>query len=250
MKGSITIQELNARAAGRPGAKIAIDLLFVSDYATFVEIINRAIDIAFRRMAENPELRKKRSEDELTIELINLLKQNDIDAHHEAKVGGHCDVTIRGPDDFSWLAEAKRHTKGNPWLYQGFQQLNTRYSTGLPQHDKGGLVIYTYKPNTLDQMLKWSVYLQANHKGLTVSPYGADPLSFISTHTHERSGLPYEVRHIPLSLYFAPKDKAKSKVVKKASKRSVAKKLTPKKSSTQKTAGTGTKKRKSAASSR
>jgi hypothetical protein len=244
----MTIQELNARAAGRPGTKIVIDLLFVSDYPAFVEIINRAIDFAFRRMAENPELRKKRSEDELTIELINLLKQSDIDAHHEAKVGGHCDITIRGPDDFSWLAEAKRHSKGNPWLYKGFQQLNTRYSTGLPRHDKGGLIIYTYRPNTLDQMQKWSAYLQANRRGLTVSPYGADPLSFISTHTHERSGLPYEVRHIPLSLYFAPKDKAKSKSVKKDSKRSVATKLAPKKSSA-KTAGKA-KKKKSAASSR
>jgi hypothetical protein len=209
VKGSITIQDLKALAAGRPGAEIAIGLLFVADYPTFVEIINRAIDTSFRRMAENPELRKSRSEDELTIELINLLKQNDIDAHHEAKVGGHCDITVRGPNDFAWLAEAKRHSKGYPWLYQGFQQLNTRYSTGLPQHDKGGLIIYTYRPNTLDQMRKWSDYLQANQKGLVVSPYGADPLSFLSTHQHERSGLPYEVRHIPLSLYFAPKDKAK-----------------------------------------
>lgn len=250
MKESITVQELYARAAGRPGARIAIDLLFVSDYPTFVEIINRAIDIAFRRMAENPELRKERSEDELTIELINLLKQNDIDAHHEAKVGGHCDITIRGPDDFTWLAEAKRHSKGNPWLYQGFQQLNTRYSTGLPQHDKGGLIIYTYKPNTLDQMLNWSAYLQENHDGLSVSPYGTDPLSFVSTHTHERSGLPYEVRHIPLNLYFVPKDKAKSKVVNKASRGRVAKKQAPKKSSAQKAARRRTKKKKSAASAR
>ncbi|WP_316233407.1 hypothetical protein [Bradyrhizobium sp. SZCCHNPS2010] len=247
MKGLITIQDLRARAAGRPGAEIAIDLLLVADYPAFVEIINRAIDTAFRRMAENPELRRGRSEDELTIELINLLKQNDIDATHEAKVGGHCDITIRGPNDFAWLAEAKRHSKGYPWLYQGFQQLNTRYSTGLPQHDKGGLIIYTYKPNTLNQMGGWSAYLQANQKGLVVSPYGADPLSFLSTHQHERSGLPYEVRHIPLSLYFAPKDKPKT--VKARTKKKGAKKSPRKNGAVKKGASKRAKKR-TAANSR
>lgn len=229
MERPTTIDQLYARAAGHPGAQIAIDLLLVADYPAFVEIINRAINIAFRRMAENPELRQKRSEDELTIELVNLLKQNDVDAHHEAKVGGHCDITIRGPDNYAWLAEAKRHTKGFSWLYQGFQQLNTRYSTGLPKHDKGALIIYTYRPNTFKQMADWGRYLQASHKGLVVSPYGADPLSFISTHEHERSGLPYEVRHIPLNLYFAPKDKEKSKTVKKVAKKAPAKKTMPKK---------------------
>ena len=235
MKGRFTIADLSALVAGHPGAEISFGLLLLADYPSFVQIINRAIDSAFRRMAENPELRKGRSEDELTIELINLLKQNDIDAHHEAKVGGHCDITIRGPNDYAWLAEAKRHTKGHPWLYQGFQQLNTRYSTGLPQHDKGGLIIYTYKPDTLGQMVKWSAYLQANQKGLDVSPYDADPLSFLSTHRHRRSGLPYEVRHIPLSLYFAPKDKVE--VANKGAKKKVVKN-SPTKNATLKKGGT------------
>jgi hypothetical protein len=212
-KRDFTVAELLARAAGRPGAEIIIDLLLMPDYAEFVRIVNRTIDL--RRMAENPELRKDRTEDELTIELVGLLRQLDIDAHHEAKVGGHCDITIRGHSDYMWLAEAKRDNQTLDWLLQGFQQLNTRYSTGLKEHDHGAMILYLYSADTLSRMKTWQEHLGASLRGITFSPCDRNPLSFNSTHTHERSGLPYNVRHIPLSLYFAPKDK----VAKSARKR-------------------------------
>lgn len=213
-KRDFTLADLIARAAGKPGAEIAIGLLLMPDYSEFVRIVNRAIDISLRRMAENPELRKDRKEDELTIELVTLLRQIDIDAHHEAKVGGHCDITIRGHSDYLWLAEAKRDNQGIDWLYQGFQQLNTRYSTGLPQHDQGGMILYLYSPNILARMNIWQHHLGETHQGIAFTACDNNPLSFISTHTHERSGLPYRVRHIPLSLHFEPKEKAQ-KVAKK-----------------------------------
>jgi hypothetical protein len=204
-----TLADLRARAAGNPAAEIVIDLLLMPDYPEFVRLVNRAIDISLRRMAENPELRKHRKEDELTIELVTLLRQIDIGAHHEAKIGGHCDITVRGHSDYLWLAEAKRDNQGLGWLYQGFQQLNTRYSTGLPQHDQGGMIVYFYSADTLARMNTWKDHLAAVQQGIAFFPCDMNPLSFISTHKHERSGLPYHVRHIPLSLYFAPTDKAK-----------------------------------------
>jgi hypothetical protein len=206
-KHDFTLEQLLARAKGKPGAEIAIDLLLVADYPGFVGIVNRAIDQSLRQMSENPELRKDRTEDELTIELVGLLRQLDIDAHHEAKIGGHCDITVRGPSGYLWLAEAKRDNKTLNWLFQGFQQLNTRYSTGLPQHDRGGLIVYLYAPNTLSRMKLWKDHLGSCIQGIAFSDCDDNPLSFNSTHDHERSGLPYQVRHIPLSLYFAPKDK-------------------------------------------
>lgn len=63
-----TLADLRARAAGNPAAEIVIDLLLMPDYPEFVRLVNRAIDISLRRMAENPELRKHRKEDELTID--------------------------------------------------------------------------------------------------------------------------------------------------------------------------------------
>jgi hypothetical protein len=202
-----TLEQLLARAAGNPAAEIVIEMLLIPDYPKWVGLINKAIDKSFRAMAENPELRKDRKEDELTIELVTLLKQLEIDARHEEKVGGHCDVTIRGPNGYAWLGEAKRHNRGLDWLFQGFQQLNTRYSTGLPEHSKGGMIIYTYSADLAGQMTEWGDYLAKNQDGLALSACPVNQLSFLSTHKHERSGLPYEIRHIPLSLYWNPKDK-------------------------------------------
>jgi len=214
-KRGFSVAELMARAAGNTSAEIVLELLLLPDYPEFVALINRAIDMSLVRMAENPELRKDRTEDELTIELVNLLRQLTFVAEHEAKVGGHCDITIRGPSGYVWLAEAKRHNQTLNWLYQGFQQLNTRYSTGLANHDQGALILYLYGANALSQMTKWKNHLASLHDGLVLSDCPLNPLAFNSVHEHERSGLPYHVRHIPLSLHFTPKDKSAKKAKKK-----------------------------------
>lgn len=215
-KRNFTVAELMARAAGNTSAEIVLELLLLPDYAEFVALINRAVDMSFQRMAENPELRKDRTEDQLTIELVTLLRQLGLDAAHEAKVGGHCDVTVRGPSGYMWLAEAKRHNQTMDWIYQGFQQLNTRYSTGLPTHDHGALILYLYRANALGQMSDWQAHLGGKQQGIVFANCPLNPLAFVSTHTHDRSGLPYHVRHIPLSLHFAPQDKPK-KAKKKSS---------------------------------
>ena len=126
------LASLLAIVRGRPGTEIAFDLMFVESYAAFVNCIHRAIDRVLRLMAENPELRKDRGEDELTIEVVSMLRMIDIDATHETKTGGHVDILVRGPNDYAWLAEAKKHRGDYGWIFQGFQQLNTRYTTGLP----------------------------------------------------------------------------------------------------------------------
>ncbi|MDF0579711.1 hypothetical protein [Bradyrhizobium yuanmingense] len=227
MAHSLSIADLFARAKGRPGAEIVLELLLTPTYAEFSRLVNKAIDLSLVTMAENPELRKDRSEDELTIELVNLLRQLTFEASHEAKVGGHCDISVRGPNSYLWLGEAKKHNKGNPWLLQGFQQLNTRYSTGIGQHNEGALIIYLYKPNALKQMEAWKEHLQNSIDQLVASACPESALAFVSTHPHDRTGLPYTVRHVPLSLYFKPKDKKKrgaKKGAKKAGKKISAKK--------------------------
>lgn len=221
-------------------AEAMVELLLMPNYETFVRIVNESIDRAFAMMSENPELRKARSEDEITVELCNLLRMVSLEATHEQKVGGHCDVTIQAAPNFMWLGEAKRHVKGNDWLYQGFQQLNTRYSTGAPNQNKGGMLIYAYKADLNGQMVSWKDHLASVHAGIQFENCAANALAFFSSHVHERSGLPYQVRHIPLSLYFQPKDKktsGKISLKKKASaKKAPAKKSSPKKKSFKKPA--------------
>jgi len=129
---------LLAITKGKPSTEIILELLFVENHAAFVNCIHRAIDLVLARMAENPELRKDLSEDQLTVDVVSMLRMIDIDAAHESKVGGHVDIVVRGPNNYLWLAEAKKYKGGYEWIYKGFQQLNTRYSTGLAGQDRGG----------------------------------------------------------------------------------------------------------------
>lgn len=203
-----SLAALRARAHGNPAAEIVIQLLEVPDYAGFVTCINRAVDRVLRIMAENPELRKGRSEDELTIEVVGFLRMLGIEAGHENKVGGHVDIVVRGPNDYLWLAEAKKHKSDYSWLYKGFQQLNTRYSTGIQGHDLGAIIIYSDQ-RRIDQMMdRWREYLEAQQKGIMFDRCPLNDMAFLSSHAHEKTGRAYNVRHIPLSLYFDPQDKS------------------------------------------
>lgn len=206
-----SLGDLLARARGNVAAEIAIELLLVPDYEQFVVLINRAVDRALRLMAENPELRKERSEDDLTIELVTLLKMASIDANHDTKVGGHCDVVVRGQPDYLWQAEAKKHRSDYAWLFQGFQQLNTRYATGAQHQDAGGFIIYSYLPRVDKMMSRWREHLGSNLSGISFEECTLSPLCFLSSHAHDRTGRALRIRHIPLSLYFEPKDHARAR---------------------------------------
>jgi hypothetical protein len=165
------------------------------------------IDKVIFQIQENPELRQKDTEDRLTIDIVNPLRTLGYDVSHETKIGGHVDIAVR-KNDFLWLGEAKIY-KGNNYLWQGFLQLLTRYSIGDLNQENGGLLIYIFKEDASSIMQNWQNYLlEQSLPDLSVRPCKMRSLAFISTHKHERSGQAFHVRHIPVMLHFAPKDKS------------------------------------------
>src|SRR5689334_15200033 len=104
-----TLRELNLMAKTVP-EKLKVELLFKHSYDEFVGIVERSVDWIAQEFARNPQLRNKRSEDELSIDIITALKAIGLDASHDATTGGHCDIVIQGQNDFLWLGESKTHT--------------------------------------------------------------------------------------------------------------------------------------------
>lgn len=202
-----SLAALEAVIRGKPELEIIFGLLNVASYSEFVTYINRAVDLVLRKMAQNPELLSSKGEDELTIYVVHMLQIMSIDAGHDTKTGGHVDIRVKGPNDYVWLAEAKKFSGSYSWLLKGFQQLNTRYSTGLPGHDSGGILIYSDQPRIDRLMTRWQEKLTDFDPGIQIEGCPLDEMAFVSSHPHERTGRPYKVRHIPLSLYFEPKDK-------------------------------------------
>lgn len=159
-------------------------------------------------LEENPQLRCDDSEDRITDEIKVILRRNGYDATHDSSHGGHADLMVRS-NGYVWLAEAKWE-RGNAYLWEGFLQLSTRYSSGS-SHEAGAVLIYIKKENTSNVMTSWKEHIESNKEydfECSQPEIKNKDHEFISTHTHKRSGSPYTIRHIPLSLYFDPQDRS------------------------------------------
>ncbi|UBF26425.1 hypothetical protein K9N68_33840 [Kovacikia minuta CCNUW1] len=134
------------------------------------------------------------------------MNQIGYDASHGSQHGGHTDLLVR-KDNFVWIGEAKVY-RGCAYLWKGFQQLVTRYSTGDYNQKDGGLLIYIFKENAKLAMCEWNDYLSCkNLTGYIREVCKKGSLAFFSTHIHEKSGLPFRTKHLPIMFYFEPKDR-------------------------------------------
>ncbi len=178
----------------------------IEDYKGFIKMLYEDIDDIFDQMARSKCYMQEDSEDRITSELVSNLRMLSYNATHDTMSGGHVDLLVE-IKKFCWIGEAK-FSKGPVELREGFLQLTTRYSNGNPSNDCGGLLIYIINKNARETMSNWknSLYESKVAEDLTISDCDSNVLAFFSTHTHETTGLPYKVRHIPLLLYFNPQD--------------------------------------------
>lgn len=202
--GEISIAQLQAKAAASTPTTISLEYLLVRSHELRTKLIERAIDWIGQEMTKTRQHRQERSEDELTIDVVGLLKSMGIQATHDTQYGGHCDIVVEAEDDYLWIAEAKSHNSGYDWLLSGFEQLDRRYSTGLPGQDQGAIIIYHFRSRADRTMLKWKAHLTENRPDVQCIPEELQPLSFRTVHTHETTGAYFYVRHTIISLHFEP----------------------------------------------
>lgn len=197
-------RELMMLAASKSD-EIRIRWMFSQDHKERRIIIEDAIDAIALEFGETPQHRCDRDEDGLTIDVVTSLKHMGFQATHDEDIGGHCDIVVRGKDSFLWLAEAKIHSAYG-WLAKGYQQITTRYSTGMPGQDAGALVIYCKAANVKSIMDKWREHFAGCFTDAVIADCEKSPLSFVSTCVHPRSGLQFRIRHIPISVWHDPED--------------------------------------------
>ncbi|MFA6062932.1 MAG: hypothetical protein WC736_10055 [Gallionella sp.] len=205
--GAVTLAQVRGELRPlMPEIANLLDIRFADTYEKFVDCIYQTLDGALAFIEENPQLRKNDSEDRLTIEIVGLLRQSGLDASHDSMHGGHSDIVVKRAS-YSWLAEAKIHSS-YPYLFQGFNQLTTRYANGSKNNNKGCLLMYIRQKNAAVVVNKWKEHL--TNKKLTAfnisncSQRGAH--GFYSTHNHTGSGCHFEVRHIGVLLHHDPQD--------------------------------------------
>lgn len=180
--------------------------ILAKEYDDFVEVLYHDLDKIISIIQENPELRKKDAEDRLTIDFEVPLRCMGYEASHDSKIGGHADLVVK-KNTFLWIGEAKIHRDYN-YLLEGFLQLSTRYSTGASNQKNGGIFIYIRQQDAKSILERWEKHLLDKVPNLSCHPCQIREESFFSEHKHERSGRDFKIRHMPVILYFEPKDKS------------------------------------------
>ncbi|BDA76002.1 hypothetical protein CAL7716_101680 (plasmid) [Calothrix sp. PCC 7716] len=181
--------------------------ILVETYEEFIDELYKSIDKIVYLRQENRELYQQDKEDRITIEIKNALCLMGYNASHDQKIGGHADIVVK-KNEYLWIGEAKIHKDYN-YLWEGFQQLNTRYSTGDCNQKDGALLIYIFVQNAKSVIENWKEYLfSKNLLNYSVKPCCDRELAFFSNHTHDTSGNQFRVKHIGIMFYFKPKDKS------------------------------------------
>lgn len=196
---------------GIPGLTRLIRRQTASNYSQFVDALYLDMDEIIAIIQENPELRKDDEENRLTIDIVNMLRTMGYQASHDMKIGGHTDISVRGKNNYLWIGEAKIHGAYDE-LLDGFKQLCTRYSTGDTRQNCGGMIIYIRNIKAAAVVTEWRSRLSEEKlENYTAQecPALAD-MAFYSSHIHERSGMPFHVRHVGVILRFDPKDGVKA----------------------------------------
>jgi hypothetical protein len=204
--GSSTIDELRSHHLGTP-QEAWINMFLAQTHEGRVKAVQKAVDFCCNELEQTKNSDGVMSEDQISQRICGMLKMAGFQASHDKSTNGHPDIVVDGIDSFLWLGEAKKHSD-YAWLNKGFQQLSTRYSTGVIGQDNGDVLIYCYTKNAKAMLDEWRKTLCAKNAGVidTNSPCG-NPLIFCSTHKHEATGLDFHVRHKAVALYWDPKDK-------------------------------------------
>jgi hypothetical protein len=206
----ISLEELGIMVSR---SEFAFDMLrheFSESYDEFVETLYDNIDKAIGKLEQNPQFYDAVGEDKITHEIANMLSMAGYDARQGETSGGNVDLTVQGyKSAWSWVGEAKIY-KTIVDLQQGFLQLATRYRNASPVHAKAGILAYTKRADAAGLLKEW---LEEISK-MGLPDFSVEVckrrggLAFYSSHKHEASGLPIQVRHTAISLYHLPKDKS------------------------------------------
>jgi hypothetical protein len=180
--------------------------LLVTSYEEFVQVLYEDLDACLRYIVQTRNHRLKEGEDRTTVDIIGQLISSNYDAKHDEMHGGHCDIVVSHPAGYVWIAECKIH-RDYDHLRQGFDQLCTRYLSGIPGSDHGSLIVFVRNENTSAVMMEWVSRLQTyGYENLACGPCKVwQDLGMISTHTPcLGAGRRITVRHTALPLHFAP----------------------------------------------
>lgn len=200
----LSVAELRRVANMNPASRLAFQLLLWQvdkpPYAQWVELVEESMSYAIAEAASRRNDLHDLDEDAITAYFLLALKTLNLNATAEV-VNGNTDVSISF-SDYRWLGEAKI-AKDLSKIYHGYQQLVSRYATGLPNQSSGGILLYCTHASAVSILAGWKAALLKQHASCGVSD-GGHPLVFTSTDTCPATGLELSIRHYAIPLFHQP----------------------------------------------
>jgi len=175
----------------------------IETYDEFIEQLYKDIELIITDLEETRDTISQ-TEDSITVQIKNNLKQQCYSAEHGVKDGGHVDLKVQFKD-FKWIGEAKKWG-GAKYIYGGVEQLITRYTTGLHNQTNGGVLIYFFCGDIKSKISELIDYIDnLTNPKFTIEKI-PNSFSFVSIHTHQTSELDFKIKYFPAIFHFAPND--------------------------------------------
>lgn len=197
----LTASDLHTMGLGNADFNLKRRLRDARTYAQKRIVVEDGVKWATLQLVKNRRDYQGTGEDNRTGGIVIGLNGLGFNATRDEKNGGHADITIPLADNFLWQAEAK-NWDGPKWALGGLMQLLTRYSSGMPEHNGGGILLYFDLPEVEKLMTKWRDVVAKERSTESMDDFA--PMEFRSTHQHPTTGLPYVVRHYPVALLWKP----------------------------------------------
>lgn len=209
---NLTMADLDA--LGTQDAYIANFLrrLRADTYEEFLEVLLDDVKLVIETLEANPQnYPLDEEEDATTQRIVDILTGMNYAASHSKASGGNVDLTVELKRKFKWIAEAKKFGDVGD-MREGFLQLSTRYTPTATSKGRayGGLIGYIRRPKAAKHVGQWRKEFES---GVGVGGSTSDcgrrgAFAFISELEHQVLGVPMEVWHTGVALYFDPLDKS------------------------------------------
>jgi hypothetical protein len=208
----MTIAQLREIEKTNPQMPQFVHRLTCTSYQQFVDTLYVQIDTIVNSLVRDANVLQgdAYSENALNADICRQLRCLGYDAHHDKNSRGHTDISVEY-GRFSWIGEGKKVLSvNNTHLRNGYDQLVHRYVAGTVGAEHAGLLIYSYAPDAKHILQKWRDHLSdidvANpgYAEKITSVTANEGFAFWSTNQHSSSGSALMIKHIVLSLHWAP----------------------------------------------
>lgn len=206
---SYTVAQWREMEKANPQLPQAAHRATCTNYSDFVTTLYVEIDTIVDGLERDANVLQASTENSLNADICRQLCRLGYTAVHDKNHRGHTDISVEF-ERYSWVGEGKKVASvNNSHLKDGYDQLVHRYVTGTSDADQAAVVVYCFAKDAAHVTAQWKAHLKACNSAVpgyaeNIQPCQGNAFAFWTESKHESSGRILKIKHIVLSLHWAP----------------------------------------------